>query len=209
MGSQKKAAAERRAKVEALRKVEKARERRIKIITFSTVGVIFAALAGGGWYLYSAAEEEQRAAAAPVKGVQTWKDLARDHVQEDVDYPMTPAAGGKHHPAWANCDSVVYTEELKEENAVHSLEHGAVWISYNDKAPESAIKELTQRVESTSYTFISPVGDQESPITLTAWGLQLQVDKASDPRIGKFLEKYVQGEQTPEPGAPCTGGVMA
>lgn len=207
--SHQKAAAERRARVEALRKAEQARDRRIKIITFSTVGVILAALAGGGWFLYSAAEEKERAAAAPIDGVQTWDKLARDHVQTDVDYPMTPAVGGKHDPAWANCDSVVYTEEVREENAVHSLEHGAVWISYNDEAADADVQKLTQKVESTTYTFISPVGEQDSPITLSAWGHQLKVKKASDPRIDRFLEKFVQGEQTPEPGAPCTGGSMA
>lgn len=49
---------------------------------------------------------------------------------------------------------------------------------------------------------------RHSPITLTAWGRQLNVKKASDPEVSKFLE-YVQGEQAPEPGAACTGGKAA
>jgi hypothetical protein len=42
---------------------------------------------------------------------------------------------------------------------------------------------------------------------LSAWGHQRTVTSASDPNVAKFFEKYVQGEQTPEPGAPCTGGL--
>ncbi|UNX53333.1 DUF3105 domain-containing protein [Georgenia sp. TF02-10] len=41
---------------------------------------------------------------------------------------------------------------------------------------------------------------------LSAWGVQLSVDDAADPRIDAFLAKHVQGEQTPEPGASCSGG---
>lgn len=42
---------------------------------------------------------------------------------------------------------------------------------------------------------------------LTAWGKQVAVDSAKDPRVDQFFAKYVQGPQTPEPGAACTGGM--
>jgi len=42
---------------------------------------------------------------------------------------------------------------------------------------------------------------------LTAWGHQRTVTSASDPNVDKFFETYVQGRQTPEPGAACTGGL--
>ncbi|MBB5796324.1 hypothetical protein HDA41_004288 [Streptomyces caelestis] len=35
------------------------------------------------------------------------------------------------------------------------------------------------------------------------------MDAASDPRVEQFTTAYVQGPQTPEPGAPCTGGLTA
>ncbi|MCT2591612.1 DUF3105 domain-containing protein [Streptomyces sp. N2-109] len=211
MGSKNKSktADARRARIEEMRRADAARDRRHRIFAITAGLVILTATVGGGWLLFSAAEEEEQAKAAPVRGEKTWDELDRDHVEEDVDYPMTPAVGGKHNPVWANCDSEVYTKELKEENAVHSLEHGAVWISYNDKASAGDVKALTQRVERTTYTFISPVSGQSGPITLSAWGHQLTVEKASDARVGEFIDKYVQGEQTPEPGAACTGGVPA
>lgn len=91
-------------------------------------------------------------------------------------------------------------------SAVHSLEHGAVWVTYNDTATGADIRALADRVSKTPYTFMSPYKKQSSRFTLTAWGHQLSVGAASDPRVAQFFTKYVQGEQTPEPGAPCTGG---
>jgi hypothetical protein len=68
------------------------------------------------------------------------------------------------------------------------------------------LQKLSKRVASTPYTLMSPKADQTSPITLSAWGKQLNVKTASDTRVEKFLDLYVQGDQTPEPGAACTGG---
>ncbi|WP_128374383.1 DUF3105 domain-containing protein [Streptomyces cavernae] len=211
--SGKERAAERRAKIEEQRRAEQARERRNRIITIAASAAILAGVAFGGWYLVDSANDKEAAEvaakAAPIAGVKTFKKLTQNHVDKPVDYPMTPAAGGDHSAAWQNCDGDVYTTPIANENAVHSLEHGAVWVTYNDKASKADVKALSAKVDKTPYTLMSPLAEQSSPITLTAWGAQLNVEKESDPKVGKFLEKYVQGEQTPEPGAPCTGGKSA
>lgn len=54
---------------------------------------------------------------------------------------------------------------------------------------------------------MSPDKEQAGTIVLSAWGKQLTVDKADDPRVAQFFTKYVQGPQTPEPGAACTNGL--
>lgn len=199
--------AARRARVEEIRKAEQARERRMRLLTLGVTGVILAGLLGGGWYLIDAAQEKEAAKAAPVEGVKSWSKLTQNHVTETVDYKMSPPVGGDHSQVWVNCDKQVYTKAVPNENAVHGLEHGAVWITYNDKAPKADVESLADLVKKTTYTFMSPYEDQSSPIVLSAWEHQLKVDKASDPRVRKFLDKYVQGEQTPEPGAACTGGM--
>lgn len=89
------------------------------------------------------------------------------------------------------------------------MEHGAVWVSYSSKATAQDISALKDKVAKTPYTLLSPYAEQSSLVTLTAWGKQLNVDSASDPRVAAFLDKYVQGKQTPEPGAACTGGMAA
>ncbi|WP_155057921.1 DUF3105 domain-containing protein [Streptomyces blattellae] len=210
----KKAAAEaRRARIEEMRRAEIARERRNRIITVTVSTVIVAGLIGwGGYALYEANEqEEQQAAAAskPVRGEQTWEkeELTQNHVEGTVDYPMNPPVGGDHNQAWMTCDGTVYTEPVPNENAVHSLEHGAVWVTYTEDTTDADIKTLSDKVSRTPYSLMSPNDDQAGPIMLSAWGVQLSVDKASDPRVEQFFTKYVQGSQTPEPGAACTGGL--
>ncbi|MFF6829848.1 DUF3105 domain-containing protein [Streptomyces longwoodensis] len=196
----------RRARIEEMRRAEQARERRNRIITIVASTAILAGLVGGGWYLIDRANEKEQAEAAPVVGEKTWSKLGRTHVNTKVNYPMTPSVGGNHAPVWQDCNGDVYTTEIQNENAVHSLEHGAVWVTYNGKASETDVKALAVKVRKTPYTLMSPLKKQSSPITLTAWGHQLNVTEESDPRVAEFLDKYVQGKQTPEPGATCTGG---
>lgn len=108
-----------------------------------------------------------------------------------------------------NCDGEVYKKAIPDMNAVHSLEHGSVWVTYTDKAPAADVDKLADRVGKTPYSLMSPYTDQADPIMLSAWGKQVTVDSADDPRVAQFFSKFVQGAQTPEPGAACTGGLEA
>jgi hypothetical protein len=213
--SKKQAGADRKARIEAMRRAEKARERRNRIITITLSTVIVAGLAGWGAYAINNANEKNdqkvAAAAKPISGEKTWdaKKLTRNHVQTKVTYPMNPPVGGNHAPVWMTCNGNVYTKAIADENAVHSLEHGAVWVTYNDKATAADIKALAGKVSKTPYTLMSPDKTESGTIMLSAWGHQLSVNTASDPRVEQFLTKYVQGAQTPEPGAACTNGLTA
>ncbi|MFI9628523.1 DUF3105 domain-containing protein [Streptomyces sp. NPDC052042] len=205
------AAAARRAKLEEARRKERARERRVRVITITAAVAVLGALVAGTGYLMSAADDKEKARAeveaAPVKGERTWDKLSQEHVGTKVDYSMNPPVGGDHNPVWMNCEADVYTEPIPKENAVHSLEHGAVWVTYTKKADPADVEKLTERVKSTPYSLMSPVEDQAAPLILSAWGKQVTVTSADDARVEQFFTKYVQGPQTPEPGAACTGGV--
>ncbi|MDT0345378.1 DUF3105 domain-containing protein [Streptomyces litchfieldiae] len=207
----------RRARIEEARRQERARDRRNRLLAIIATVVVLTALVAGGGYLVATAEDDddqgstEQPVSAPqagdIEGEQTWSDLGRDHVTGDVDYAMTPPVGGDHARAWMNCDADVYDSEIPEENAVHSLEHGAVWVTYNDAATEADISALSDRVSATPYSLMSPLPSQESPVVLTAWGHQLALETADDPRVEQFFTAYVQGDQTPELGAACGGGL--
>lgn len=143
-----------------------------------------------------------------IDGVQTFGDLTREHTTDDVSYPQGPPVGGDHNPTWMDCTGTVYDEPVRNENAVHSMEHGAVRVTYTDVVSQEDIDALAAKVEGQPYSFMSPYPDQESPIVLTAWGAQLDVDTAGDSRIDEFLTTYRSGPQTPEPGATCEAGEM-
>ncbi|MGW2592290.1 DUF3105 domain-containing protein [Streptomyces sp. NPDC001515] len=209
--NQNSASAARRAKLEEARRQERARERRSRVLTIAAAVVVVAGLVVGGGYLMNAADEQDKAEtaakASPVEGEKSWDKLTQNHVEKKVDYPMNPPVGGDHNPVWMNCDADVYGKEIPKENAVHSLEHGAVWVTYTSKAAADDVKALEKKVSATPYSLMSPLEDQGSPLMLSAWGKQLAVKNASDPRVAQFFTKYVQGAQTPEPGAACTGGL--
>lgn len=188
-------------------------ERNRKLGIIAAVAVVLLAIGGGSWALIANEQNKTQQAAgdglagakvinSPVKGVYQWSDLGRNHVEGNPTYPMNPPVGGDHNAAWANCG--IYDKVIPNKHAVHSLEHGAVWITTNKKATSSDIAAL-KKIAAQDYILMSQDPTQASPITLTAWGVQLRVNSASDARIQQFVKAYLQGPQTPEPGAACSG----
>ena len=89
---------------------------------------------------------------------------------------------------------------------MHDLEHGAVWITYQPTLAKADIAKLTKYAKGQTYLDLSPYPYLPAPVVVSAWGKQLRLTGASDPRLEAFVKKYKQGPQTPEPGSPCTGG---
>lgn len=200
-------AAERERKLEEFKKRE-ARMKRNRLIAIGSsvaVGVAIVALIVISVVLTPrAASYSAGGTGAEVEGVQTFEN-ASAHVEGAVDYAQTPPAGGEHHPAWLNCG--VYEEPVPNENAVHSLEHGAVWVTYDPEAlSDEDLAALRSALPST-YVILSPFEGLPSPIVLSGWNTQLEVDEADDPRIAEFLEEYWLSDDVPEPGASCTGAI--
>jgi Protein of unknown function (DUF3105) len=139
-----------------------------------------------------------------ISGVVTYINLSRHHVTGTVNYPQVPPVGGDHDPVWQNCG--IYMSPIRNENAVHSMEHGAVWITYQPSLSSSDVQTLQNLVRGHSYVILSPYPGLPTPVVISAWGVQLKVNSANDPRLAQFISKYEQGPQTPEPGSPCTGG---
>lgn len=141
---------------------------------------------------------------AEIEGVETFTNETK-HVEGTVDYPQNPPAGGPHNQYWLNCG--VYDQPQQNENAVHSLEHGAIWVTY-DAARVSGDELATLRsLLPSTYAILSPYEGLPSRTVVSGWNTQLKVDSASDPRIAEFFEEYWRSQNVPEPGAPCTGAI--
>ncbi|WP_409331646.1 DUF3105 domain-containing protein [Trujillonella humicola] len=144
--------------------------------------------------------------AGSIDGVQQYDYAAgQEHVTTSVDYSESPPVGGPHDGEWADCTGTVYDADIRHENAVHSLEHGAVWVTYDPEAvSDDDIATLGGLVEGTPYRMMSPYAGQDSPISIQAWNHQLAVDSADDPRLAQFADALTQNDaNTPEPGASC------
>ncbi|AFR48484.1 MULTISPECIES: DUF3105 domain-containing protein [Gordonia] len=157
--------------------------------------------------------------ASDIPGVTKRYYEAARHVTADqrVAYDQSPPFGGPHDEIWATCTGVVYPNPLRSENAVHALEHGAVWITYNpDTISPEDLDYLKQLVRGEQYLFLSPYPGLDKPLSLQSWGHQLKLDSAGDPRVNQFITAlrrnmmpgvYPENPQTaayPETQATCT-----
>lgn len=199
----------RQSKIAAVQSRHHTSERKRKLLIYGTVSLVLLALVGSVAFVIVGEAQRQRAvdaaAGRPIQAVQTFDDLSRTHTEDEVDYQQSPGVGGDHAPVWTNCGA--YASPVDEQRAVHSLEHGAVWLTYNPQLADEQVAELADLASSRNFVLVSPNPEQDSPLVATAWGKQVELDGTADKRMEPFLTKYVQGPQTPEPGAACFGGV--
>jgi hypothetical protein len=164
------------------------------------LGAIAIGIIGLGYLLYLSLLEPEA-----LDELQRFAGLSRGH-DETVEYAdlELPPVGGLHSGVWQNCG--IYTDPIEAKNAVHSMEHGAVWIAHQPGIGSEDIDTLHDLVRGERYVLLSPYPNLKSPIVLTAWGIQLELESASDARIAQFVDQYQQGPQTPELGATCSNG---
>ena len=172
------------------------RRRRLAIIGAATAAVL--AIAGA----VTISIVREQASKPSLSAVQSYT-VKQGHVTTAVTYAQTPPAGGEHAPVWLNCGT--YPKPVPNENAVHAMEHGAVWVTYRPDLPAAQVQQLRQAIPDT-YAVLSPYPGLPAPVVASAWGKQLALTGPDDPRLDAFVRAYRQGPQTPEPGAACTGG---
>jgi Protein of unknown function (DUF3105) len=189
-----------RENLERVRAAQAAAARRRTVMIGAAV-VAAVLVVGSG---ITAAVLHGRGSTVSLSAVQSFSGLTRNHVTGTVNYPQTPPVGGDHDPTWLNCG--IYTAPVRNENAVHDLEHGAVWITYQPDLDQADVAKLTKFATGQTYLDLSPYPGLPTPVVASAWGKQLKLTSAGDPRLAAFVKKYKQGSQTPELGAPCTGG---
>ncbi len=140
-----------------------------------------------------------------IKGIVHKVFTSGDHQTTVIKYTDSPPFGGPHSPIWADCTGTVYPNQIASENAVHTLEHGAVWIAYKPGLPADQLDVLTKLVSGQQYMLLTPYEGLKSNISLQAWGYQLFVDSAKDKRIKTFIKDLrLSQKNTPELGASCT-----
>ncbi|WP_117210600.1 DUF3105 domain-containing protein [Allorhizocola rhizosphaerae] len=174
------------------------------------VGIIIAAAwpsfgPGGSAYPW-----EQRA--SQIEGIVNFRangtELKRDHAWGTQTYAQNPPVGGPHNAVWQQCMGNIYDAPIPNEHAVHSLEHGAVWVTYRSGLPADQVEVLANKVRGKQFTMLSPVDNLDKPVSLQAWGYQLKLDDVNDARIDKFIEALAKNA-TLEPQVGCGEGNTA
>lgn len=147
--------------------------------------------------------------------------VQHDHVPGPVTYTEQPPIGGPHNGTWLNAG--IYDQPVPSERAVHDMEHGAVWITYDRTLPASEVQalrtfylaqtKLPEQTESgtalsSRYIVMSPwrTDTLPTPIVVSSWGHQLRVTSAADARLQRFVDTFrSSGRYTPEHGEMVNG----
>lgn len=171
------------------------RGRKLRLI----IPVVVLLLALGAFVAYRALQPEiegvTQVAAAPG---------ANHDDQLQIPFGGLPPMGGAHASQWQNCG--VYAEPVLPQYAIHSMEHGAVWITYHPDLPQEQVIALQDQVRGQTKLLLSPYPDQSSPIVLTVWDRQLVLEDVDDGRIPTFISRY-RGRTGPEANATCASGI--
>ena len=163
-----------------------------------TEGVVLLSATGGIGYCVISDRQFQA-------GVVSTEYPAAQHMAGALTYRETPPMGGAHNVAWQNCG--IYTNPIHNEHAVHSLEHGAVWITYRPDLPAVDVERL-HALAADDYMLLSPYPGLPVPVVATAWNQQMQMTGADDRRLPQFIRRFKNNPgTTPEFGASCFGGV--
>lgn len=175
-----------------------------------TVAVVLFAAGVIGYAIYRVNEagentpEAKAAAAREIDGIVLQSYQGGLHNDGPIKYDQAPPIGGQHANAWADCTGTVYPNPIRQENAVHSLEHGAVWITYRPDLPGDQVDALKKRVDGVEKMLMSPYPGLKSAVSLQAWGHQLFVDSASDERVDEFIKDLrLNPTVAPEPNGSC------
>lgn len=180
-----------------LKQIEKQKERekkikvkKIKRIIPWMIGIgIFGTL---GYWAVTAIEKNN--ASRPGEAVSV---MGEEHISlEDphVPYNSNPPTSGPHAgPApWG-----FSAEEIPDENAIHNLEHGGIWISYKNLDDDSIalLGEISRR--NGSSVIVSPREANDTTVAVASWGRLMKLDSVDEERINKFIRR--NKNKSPEP----------
>lgn len=183
------------------------------IALFGLVGALALGIIGFGGYQVYENNKTWADRAAAISGIQNYRKSNpkmleyQQHQNGVIKYDHLPPVGGTHNPNWQRCQGDVYPAAIANEHAVHSMEHGAVWITYRPDLPKAEVNQLAKKVKGHDFMLMSPFPGLDKPISVQTWGYQLKVDKASDGRIDQFI-KALREVSAKEPGATCTSGAI-
>ena len=139
-----------------------------------------------------------------VEGVVAFRVDSNGHTEQDLTYDPVPPTGGDHYPVPATC-GFYESDPPPDEMLVHDIEHGAVWIAYDPALDEAQLSTLSTLVAQQAKVTATPYAGLPSPLVVTAWARQLQLDSVDDPRLVQFIETYRNSDNAPEPAAACQG----
>lgn len=167
-----------------------------------TLAILVAAILVIGGIVYSSAQNAANRAVStdPLMGEEN-PTTSADHVtnasQVIIPDGQPPTAG----PHFANPQGLgVYDAPIEDGRAIHSLEHGIIWITYNpDKVDAAGVKKLMEVQKAYSNdVIISPRPANKDAVDVASWRRLLKFDSVDVDQLKKFV--VTNRNRSPEPG---------
>jgi len=122
-----------------------------------------------------------------VLDVQEFKDQGTEHISEpgNFEYNSNPPTSGPHYaqaPEWG-----FYPKPIDDESALHAVEHGGVWVSYNNLNQDEIdiLKEFTDT--NAQSVIVTPRPENNTRISAVAWTKLVKFDDVDVDALQKFL----------------------
>ena len=121
----------------------------------------------------------------------------RDHIQvgdHHDEYQTNPPTSGAH------ADPIrfgIYNEEVIDENAVHNLEHGGIWISYKDLSDEEIAELEAIARKAPNAVLLSPRSANDSRISVASWQRLMHLEEVDVEAIEEYIKLNIN--RSPEP----------
>jgi len=165
----------------------------MKIIILSVVLVILVIGAGILLFKYgntSSKDIPQQGEAFPLQSA-THIEIGAPH----DPYNSNPPTSGPHYGQDAEWG--VYQEALPDEQLIHSLEHGGIWISYKDV--DALTKDQLETIgrQYPGSVIVMPRSKNDAKISLASWGRLEKLDSFDRDRIVNFIKANIN--KSPEP----------
>lgn len=130
--------------------------------------------------------------------VQSFEIQGRDHIEVGASHPeynSNPPTSGPHYAEPA--DWGAYQKELPDEQLIHNLEHGGIWISYKgvDEDTKRRLSDIAKA--NPGSVVLAPRSRSDAQIVLASWGKLLKLQQFDEGRIRDFISQYKN--QSPEP----------
>lgn len=183
--------------------------RRIPLLVWFLIPTIF--LMGLGVWFFSKSpsamqqgkgDDKPGAVSTPVEGTVEFDIVSRTHIAQGTTgsgYNSNPPTSGPHWNGPAK--NGVYESPLADEQAIHNLEHGYVWISYKSDVGDDVKNKLKDIVKEDEWKVIlTPRDANDSKIALAAWGRVLKMDEPDYDKVKDFIKTYRNRgpEKTPD-----------
>jgi len=138
-------------------------------------------------------------------GVKSYSYPGGNHDDAFNAWTESPPVGGVHNNTWQKCG--YYDGMITTGMGVHSMEHGAVWITYSPDLPQAEKDKLKKLAEDDSWVLVSEYPNLQAPIVVTAWNKQLIPSSADSKELKQFIRVFKNNpDNTPEYGATCATG---